>query len=454
MPTTVKHSSRLWSGVRALMLLALTVSIAASVPTWADRSDGAPPSQTAPVTIEPFSFQLSRPPTGAPVGAAGAALRPAASGDWSDLMNAGFEDTFLPDGWQVQGENVWTQSSTRAHSGSRSAAVENFDGAPATWLIYGGADGFSLANLADARLNFAYWLDTANEVYLGWAASADGVTFHGARTAGQVNAWLAGSLDLRHLLGDESVWIAFTLSGSGSGSNQNVFLDDVAIAGQEPYVAYLPLGMKNHAPPSIDFHDDFSDPKSGWPVEHFVDPPTYEVHRDYANGSYWMKLNYIWFHRIFASPVGVRASGEYTLQTDLMYDYGDYRAEWGLIFEASDDMEFYYMLALYRYGPDLLYRIRRRTPGEGEVNLADAAAPWFLERISWKWGSIRIVRQGDQLSFYGYNPHPASLRWELVKTVTAPPLSSDRVGLTVFSSELGAEAYFDNFHLWQRAIEP
>lgn len=452
-PTFLNRSRRFWSGIFALLLLlAVAVSGAADSLTWAGPPDATPTPQMPSADVEPFSFRLERPPAGGTAIAAGASVRPMAGGDWSDLMTSGFEQSLESDGWEVQGTG-WERTTSRSYSGSYSAAVEDFSGAPDTRLVYGGASGFSLAGLADAVLNFTYWLDTDATTYFGWAVSTDGVSFYGARTAGRLNGWLLGSLDLGHLIGDDSVWIAFTFSGAESGAAQNVFLDDVAIAVQEPHRLYLPAILNNYAPPLQDFYDDFSDPTSGWPTEHFSDPPSYEVHRDYSNGAYWMKLTYIWFHRIYASPEDVYASGEFTLQTDLMYDFGDYRAEWGVILEASDDMKSYYLVALYRYGPDLLYRIRRRTDA-GEVDLVDASAPWFLEHISWKWSTIRIVRQGDQIRFYGYNPHPDFLQWELVRSVTAPPLSGQRVGVTIFSTEQGAEAYYDNFHLWQRAIDP
>lgn len=449
-PTSLDRSRWLWTGISALLLLATLVSGAANPPTWAGSPDVAPLLQSPSADIEPFSFQLEHLPTGEVAAIAGAPVQPTAGGGWSDLMTSGFEQDFVSEGWTVQGTG-WGRTTAKPYSGSYSAAVENFSGAPATKLVYGGANGFSLADLSNATLNFAYWLDTETDVYFGWAASSDGVNFYGSRTAGRLKGWLVGSFDLKLLLGDDSVWIAFTISGSGSGAGQSVYLDDVAIAVQKPYRVYLPVEFRNYRP---SFHDNFSSVTSGWPVEHFADPPDYAVDRDYSNGAYWMKLTYIWFHRIFASPAHVHASGEFTLQTDLMYDFGDYRAEWGVILEASDDMKSYYLVAMYRYGPDLLYRIRRRIASGAEVDLVDVGAPWFLERISWKWSSIRIVRQGDQLRFYGYNPHPDYLRWELVNSVTAPPLSGTRIGATIFSTEQGAEAYFDNFHLWHRAIDP
>ena len=385
-----------------------------------------------------------------------------AGGDWSELIKSGFEQDFQREGWKVRGIG-WEQSSTRKNDGNYSAAVENFNDAPATRLVYyGEANGFSLVDLADARLNFAYWLDTDEDTYFGWAASADGVSFYGARTSGCVQSWLSGSLDLKHLIGDDSVWIAFAISGDGSGSGQNVFLDDVIVMAQEPYRIYLPMTFESYTPPFPDFNDDFSDPSSGWPRVHINKLPDYEEHRDYSNEyydgtSYKMKLGgWTWFHRIFASPGDVHAKDEFTLQTDLMYDYGDYRAEWGLIFEASDDMKSYYMVSLYRYGgtgSGILYRIRRTTPSEGEVQLAGGVAPGLFERSKGEWSTIRVVRQGNSIAFYVFDSPKGT--WKHIDTVNnAPPLSGDRVGFTIFNTELGADAWFDNFYLWQRPLYP
>ncbi|MFZ5916303.1 MAG: hypothetical protein ACOYZ7_05195 [Chloroflexota bacterium] len=438
-------------GCLALMLAAALAPAAPHSVTWADAPMRSELPQSLPIRVEPFSFQLPQRPGGAGADASAAPVHIAASGDWSEVMSSGFEASFESEGWEVQGTG-WARTSDESNGGSYSAGVENFDDAPDTCLIYGGAGGESLQNLANARLEFSFWLATASDIYLSWAASSDGVNFDGHRASGQVSGWLSTAMDLKQFVGDGSVWLAFCIVGSGSGAGQNVYLDDVSIAGQEPYWLYLPAALSNYAPPSRDFHDNFSDPNSGWPVEHVEQSPTYEIHRDYVDGRYWMKLNYIWFHRAFAMPVGVSASGDYTLQVDLMYDFGDYRAEWGVIFEANDDATSYYMVTLYRYGPDLLYRIRRTTSG-GEVDLADEGAPWFLQTNSWQWSYIRIVREGDEIRFYGYVPYPWA-EWSHIRTVNAPPLSGERIGFTVFSSELGAEAYFDNLHLWQEAIDP
>lgn len=455
-PTSSKCFRRFWSGFFALLLLAVVALGAANSPMWASPPDGLPLPQTPPIDIEPFSFRLEEPPGGTAPTVTAASVHPTAGGDWFELISSGFEQDFQSEGWEVQGTG-WNRSGTRKNSGGYSAAIENFTGTPVTWLVYGGESGFSLSEWTDAKLNFNFWLDTETNTFFGWAASADGMSFYGARTSGRVQRWLPGSLDLKHLIGDSSVWIAFAISGDGNGTNQNVFLDDVVIRTQEPYWTYLPETFKNYVPPFPDFYDDFSDPSTGWPREHVNGLPQYEAHRDYSNEygtTYRMKLGgWTWFHRLFASPENVHSRDDFTLQTDIMYDLGDYRAEWSLIFEASDDMESYYMVALYRYGPYVWYRIRRRTPSEGEVELVpNAVAPGYLNCSKGCWSTIRVVREGNSIAFYARHPWG---HWDLVKsTSNAPPLSGDRVGFTIFNSELGSDAWFDNFYLWQRPSHP
>lgn len=445
----IKRTRQLCSGVVALLLVAVALWGVSGSSTWAN-----PPTQAPP--IEPFSFQLEHPPSGGTLIAADATVQPMAGGDWSTLTSSGFEQDFQSEGWEVQGAG-WARSSTQKNSGSYSAAVENFSGTPITWLIY----SFSLDDVADARLNFSYWLDTDTDTYLGWAASADGVSFYGARTSGRVGAWLSGSLDLKHLAGDDSVWIAFVISGDGSGSGQNVFVDDVTITAQEPYRVHLPLAYKNYVPPFPDFDDDFSDAGSGWPRKHVDNLPDYEEHRDYVSeygSTYKMKLGgYTWFHRIFASPEDVHSRDEFTLQANIMYDYGDYRAGWGLILEASDDMKTYYLAGVYRYGGNegsdsgMFCHIRKVENGT-EQDLVATSAPDYFERSKGEWTTIRVVRQENSISLYAVN---SVGQWEnIISTSNTPSLSGDRVGFSVFNAELGADGWFDDFHLWQRPIIP
>jgi hypothetical protein len=429
-------------GLVALALAAAITPAPLVAPIWA----GAPGPQGLPIETEPISFRLEAPVGDGSPGLSAALVHPASGGDWSTLVDSGFEDDFATEGWQVQGAG-WVQSTARASAGTHSAAVEDFDGAPATALIYGGQDGFSLQSWADARLDFQAWLDTDQGAYLGWTASADGQNFSGARAAGRVGAWLPLSYDLDHLIGDDSVWIAFIISGEGSGTGQNVFVDEMRVTAQEPYLNFVPVLFRNYTPPFTSYADDFDDPGSGWPVEHVV-ASDHEWHREYTDGTYHMQVEKIWFHRIFALAPGVTTGDNYVVQVDMKYDFEDYRADWGLVFGATGEPGNCYMVTAHRYGEDIYYDIRIRYAGGKEQDLDNdlGVPPYALQENPNKWNRLRVTRQGSMIHFEAYNF--TLHQWFDIDTVYDTTLSRGGVGLTVFSSELGSEAYFDNFQVW------
>ena len=441
--TSSKHSPRLWPGVLALLLVAVVASGTVNSPTWANPPDDTPTPQTP--LIEPFSFQLKEPPGGVTATVAATSVRPTAGGDWSDLMNTSFEEGVPPNElWEVQGEDIWI-TSTLAYSGTYSAAVEDFSGAPTTWLVYGGANGFSLDDLIDARLNFAYWLDTDEDTYFGWAASADGVSFYGARTSGRVQSWLLGSLDLKQLIGDDSVWIAFTISGDGSGSSQNIYLDDVTLRIQEPYRIHLPLIVRNYSScpyPCLIYQDDFSDPLSGWPREHSHYGKV-EIHRDYQDGTYNMEIKEEWFTAIYAMAPNVELPKNYIVQFAMRYDFWDWNADWGVIVNATGEPGACYMLTSMNASGSVMYKIRYRSSKGKETTLASGDAKKLLKNND-KWRTARVVRQGDGISFEVYKDGG----WVRIKKVYDGKLDGGRVGFRIFTYEQGAEAWFDNLYVW------
>lgn len=441
-----KYVRLLGFGLIALALAATITPAPLVSPIWAGAPDAAPEPQEWPIETEPFSFRLEAPVGQGSKSPSAILIYPASGGDWSEPVDSGFEDEFAEEGWQVQGTG-WERSTTRASAGTYSAAVENFDGAPVTLLIYGGDEGFSLRSRADARMAFQAWLDTDEGAYLGWAASADGQNFDGARAAGHVGAWLSLSYDLDHLIGDDSVWIAFIISGEGTGTGQNVFVDEVRVTAQEPYLNYMPVLFRNYTPPFTGYTDDFDDPGSGWPVEHVV-KSDYEWHREYLDGTYHMQIEKIWFHRIFALAPNIITGENYAIQVDLKYDFEDYRADWGVIFGATGEPGNCYMVTAHRYGEDINYDIRIRYAGGKEQDIDnDLAVPQYaLQKNSNKWNRIRVTRQGSMIRFEAYNF--TLHQWYDIDTVYDTTLGAGGVGFTVFTSELGSEAYFDNFQVW------
>jgi len=439
--TLAKHLRRFWSGIFAVLLVALVASGLPGPATWANPPDSTPMPQTPPTDIEPFSFRLERPPAGVVAAATDMPAHPMADSDWVEVMSSGFEGDFQSEGWEVQGTG-WERSSSRKNSGNYSAAVESFDGAPATWLIYGGQSGFSLAGLIDAKLNFAYWLDTDEDAYFGWAASTDGVTFSGARTAGRVQNWLSGSLDLSHLMGDSSVWIAFAISGEGNGTAQNVYLDDVVIMAQEPHKTFLPV-VKSCTYPCLIYHDDFGDPNSGWPRED-SDYGKVEIYRDYEDdGTYHMRIDGEWFTAIYAVASNVRLPANYIVEFAMRYDFWDWNADWGIVVNASDEPGACYMITAMNASGSIMYKIRRRSAAGKETTLASGGAKGLL-RNNEGWRTLRVVRQGDSISF----EVSQGGEWVRIGGTHDGELSGGGVGFRIFTYEQGAEAWFDDVYVW------
>jgi hypothetical protein len=443
-----KHFRWFLSGVVALLLVTVVASGMPGPATWANPPDGTSTPQPSPVDIEPFSFQLEHPPEGVVSAAADTSVRSMADPDWFEFMRSGFEGDLPSEGWEVQGTG-WGRSSARRNSGDYSAAVESFDGAPATWLVYGGGSGFSLDDVADAKLNFAYWLDTDEHAYLGWAASADGVNFYGARTSGRVQSWLSGSLDLKHLIGDGSVWIAFAISGDGNGTGQNVYVDDVVIMAQEPYRTYLPLTAQRYSScpfPCLIYHDDFSDPNSGWPREHSKYGKV-EIDRDYdyedPDGTYHMKIDHEWFTDIYAVAPNVRLPKNYVVQFAMRYDFWDWNADWGAVVNTTGEPGGCYMLTAVNASGSVMCKIRRRSAAGKEFTLASGGAKKLL-RSDDGWRTVRVFRQGDNLRF---EVHQGG-EWIVVKGTQDAELSGGGVGFRIFTYEQGAEAWFDDLYVW------
>jgi len=101
------------------------------------------------------------------------------------------------------------------------------------WMIYG---PFSLADAADAELNFYLWLDSENTYdYLKWMASIDGSYFYGWGLSGDSGGWESRSFDLTDvytlgdLCGESEVWIAFIFDSDENTTDKGAFIDDVVL---------------------------------------------------------------------------------------------------------------------------------------------------------------------------------------------------------------------------------
>ena len=189
------------------------------------------------------------------------AAAPAAAASWQTLLREGFEGTTWPDSaapWSIRDVNgpnvgvklnefatlVWDDNSTRAKTGFWSAHPNDGAWAPSpgaqptyanltdTWMRYG---PFSLRNATDARLKFAYWLDT--ETYydqLSYSYScSDQKRWTTEDVSGQLKVWKSVTVSLKPCADKAKVWVRFWFRSDYSNPTTNaptgVWVDDILI---------------------------------------------------------------------------------------------------------------------------------------------------------------------------------------------------------------------------------
>ncbi len=424
------QGSRRFLGVIVILWLVMGAT-ATAAPTLAGPPDPVEPRP------EPFHIRLEQPLTGA--GATGETalplpIRPAAApGTWYNLMAQEFDSgDFPPAGWEVDtksGVSGWAKHSTQYVSASYSAGVvTTTTGLLNTWLIYGGDAGLAVKNVADAKLSFNYWLDTQKDaVYFGWAASADGQNFYGARVSGRVSAWLTGEFDLRQYIGDESVWLAFFVMGQATSGNQRVYIDNVTAKGQEPFKLYLPLVLNNYqsAPATFTFTDSFANLTSGWP--HRVDWGTTDEEKlnirgytdklmaDYPGpdayhyniiggdcrqaGKYFMRVGNPNAPRVVArAPVQVGEN--FTLEADIAFCDEAHNASAGVVFGLNDaETEFFRVILIH----DAVDNTTKYAIWRDGVQLVATLGSSYLQG-GYNVNHVKVVRDGCTISVY-FNDH-------------------------------------------------
>ncbi|MBN1811814.1 MAG: hypothetical protein JXA14_08260, partial [Anaerolineae bacterium] len=146
-------------------------------------------------------------------------------------------DWTVYDGDTNSGDDYWDDLTCRAYSGSWSiwaadigdmTNCDHYDNYMDAWMIYG---PFDLSDAQDAELNFRFWNDSEIDWdWFGWWASSDGVSFSGTRHSGNSSGWSYRSLDLSSLIGDPSVWVAFTFESDGSVSSyEGAYVDNIEL---------------------------------------------------------------------------------------------------------------------------------------------------------------------------------------------------------------------------------
>jgi hypothetical protein len=439
----------------AVALLLLTVATATATPAPPTLAGPPEPSLSQP---EPFYIRLEQPLTGAGVVQetvaplqAGITIEP---GDWYNLMAEEFDgDPFPPANWQVHtwSGTGWARHNEQQVSGSYSAGVVTTTiGSLNTRLFYGGSAGLAIKDVANAELNFNYWLDVEKDaVYFGWAASADGQNFYGAKVSGRVRAWLTGALDLRQYIGDDSVWVAFFVIGE-STTEQQVYVDNVVARAQVPFETYLPAALKNYTPPLIVFTDDFTQVNSGWPHqvtwgatnEEQINIRGYsnKLMADHADGlgiidgscrqpnRYFMRIgNSNAEHVVAKAPV--KATGNFSMEADIAFCDNAHGASTGLVFGLNDAMtEFYRVILIYdAVDATVKYAVwRDHTP------LVLTSSSSYLNG-GFNTNHVKVVRNGCTISLY-LNDH-------LEKTLTNECAYSDRRWVGLFHDRY---SYYDH----------
>ena len=410
------------SVVSLFLLVASMLAVTSSQPTLAGlpEQEGLQP--------EPIHIRLKQPLTGASSDDGGVSIAQAgvaaAPGAWYNLMAEEFDSgTFPPASWAVDTDSGagWAQQTTEQVSGAYSAGVEmNTAGTLDTRLIYGGGSGFAVQNVADAKLNFNFWLDTEKDgVYFAWAASADGQNFYGARVSGQVGAWLTGELDMRQYSGDSSVWIAFFVSGDASTDN-SVYIDNVTVQGLEPYKLHLPAVLNNYSPPatSFTFTDDFSNTGSGWPhilqwgstpaeqgyITGYLDKFVADYPGDYSivggscreNPQTYFMRNGEWADKIIAKP-GLTAGSQFVMEADIAFCDDALFASTGFVFGLNEaSSEFYRVILIYDPGGGgtIKYAVWRNS-----IVLVNTSPSSHLNG-GYNSNHVKIVRDGCNISLY------------------------------------------------------
>lgn len=423
MKTNVQGFRKFLGPVLTLLLLGATVMATPGAPTLA-----GPPEPTIPQP-EPFYFRLEQPLSGP-----GAAVAPLSTpihiaanpGEWYNLMAEKFEDsTFPPNGWQLTGDSGWQRWSGASDPkmDTASAGITNTATLTNSWLVYGPTDSLAVSDVANAKLEFSYWLDSEKDAgWFGWAASSDGQSFYGARVSGAVGQWLTGSLDMAQYVGDDSVWLAFFFLGGGAGNG--VYVDNVTLQGMEPYKVYLPASLKNYAT-TFTFTDDFSNTGSGWP--HILEWGSTKEERGYITGyidkfiadypndysivggtcrehphTYFMR-NGEWAQRIIAKP-GLAIGSQFVMEVDITYCDDALFASTGLVFGLnSDNSQYYRVMLIYDPGGGgtMKYAIWR------DSTVLVSTSPSSHLNGGFNTNRVKVVRDGCNISVY-FNDH---LEW-------------------------------------------
>ena len=173
---------------------------------------------------------------------------PAAAASWQTVFSDGFEGTTWPLGnWLVSDYNgpavgtkpapqatvIWDDNSTRAKNGIWAAHPNDYNGYSDytdTWMRWG---PFSLQNATDARLKFAYWLDSEEtyDLFSYSYACSNLSKWTTQDVSGELESWRNTTLSLKPCVGKAKVWVRFNFKSdlSTPSGYTGVWVDDILI---------------------------------------------------------------------------------------------------------------------------------------------------------------------------------------------------------------------------------
>ncbi len=350
-------------------------------------------------------------------------------GSWSIEFEETFELGIGPD-WTItdtngatNGEYYWATTTYTYTEGSHSA-----------WVAGGGADGsgltagaddypnnalssmihksVDLSNASTARLTFDYWTETDSTFdLLVVSSSTDGSSFNTLGTYyGNSGGWQSEEIDLSALAGESQVWIQFFFSSDATNTAAGAFIDNIRLESATTFLAYFPVIL--YIEPPYYYFDDFSDPRSGWPI---VDN-THD-HRDCFKWEYSSGKTYssdICDDRtdVKASPLVKLPKGDYEIEVDARFRKATgWWTSYGILFDAKDepdpnkpDLGDYYMIWILWEGKNKhKWKILRDIPGHQE-----SVTSWKKldgDKYNYSgdgtaWNTWRIVRTDTTISIY------------------------------------------------------
>jgi len=259
----------------------------------------------------------------------------------------------------------------------------------------------------------------ASSIWLGGGAVLTAVICLGLAAAGAFVLFLTGD-DLIRLV-------------SAAPTATRTFEPPPTHAPTRPPAAPTPIptgGAEDNEPGQVLFHDDFSDPASGWDRVN-----TDEGATDYADGKYRIFVDRPQYD-YWANP-GM-SFGDVRIEVDATKVGGPDDNDFGLLCRYQDTRNFYAFLV----GSDGYFAILKYVDGDSESLGTDGMAPTDAVFLGAATNHLRVDCIGQTLSLY--------VNGELVHRVVDGEYTSGDVGLIAGTfDEPGVDIHFDDFVIYE-----